>query len=71
MSVLAQSHKLDQGREFYDLILTITDRELQQIFEQDQEQYRRQETLRVPIPLPTPGIQNKQMAMSRLERTHM
>ncbi|MDK2744194.1 MAG: hypothetical protein H8K03_11720 [Nitrospira sp.] len=71
MSVLAQFHKLDQGREFYDLILTITDRELQQIFEQDQEQYRRQETLRVPIPLPTPGIQSKQMAMSRLERTHM
>ena len=71
MSVLAQSHKMYQGRELYDLILTMTDLELQHIFEQDQEHRRRQEELRIPIPLPDPGMQSKQTAMSRLEGAHM
>ena len=71
MSVLAQSHKMYQGRELYDLILTITDFDLQQRFEQEQEQRRRQEELKVPIPLPDSGIQNKQTAMSRMAATHM
>ena len=71
MSALAQSHKMYQGREFYDLILTITDLDLQHIFEHDQEHRRRQEELRFPIPLPESGIQSKQTAMPRLEGAHM
>jgi hypothetical protein len=63
-SVLTQTLKVKQGRELYDLVLTITDRELQQMFEKDQEQYRRQEMLRVPIPLPGAGMHNKQTAIS-------
>lgn len=55
-SVLAQSHKMyDDGRESYDLILTITDFDLQQMFEQEQRQRQHQEELKVPIPLPDPG----------------
>jgi hypothetical protein len=73
MSALAQSHKMYQGRELYDLILTITDLDLQHIFEQDQEHRRRQEELRLPIPLPESGIQSKQTATSplALEGAHM
>jgi len=71
MSVLAQFLKLSQGQERYDLVLTITDRDLQQMFEKDQEQRRREETLRIPIPLPGSRIQNKQTAMSRVEGTPM
>lgn len=71
MAVLAQAHKLDQGRELYDVSLTITDRELQQLFEKDQEESRRQEQLRVPIPLPAHGMQNKHMALSHVEGSHM
>ena len=71
MSVLTQSHKMYNGRELYDLILTITDFDLQQMFEREQERRRRQAELKVPIPLPDPGIQNRQTAMSRLAGTHM
>ena len=71
LSVLAQSHKLYQGQERYDLVLTITDRELQQMFEKDQEERRRQEALRIPIPLPGPGAHNKQTALSRIGNPSM
>jgi len=71
MSVLAQSHKMYEGRELYELVLTMTDLDLQHIFDQDQEHRRRQEELRVPIPLPDTGIQSKQTAMSHLEGAHM
>ena len=54
------------GQERYDLVLTITDRDLQRVFEKDQEQRRREEALRIPIPLPDSGIPNKQTAMSRV-----
>jgi hypothetical protein len=65
MSALAQSHKMHQGREHYDLILTITDLDLQHIFEQDQEHRRRQEELRVPIPLPDTGKQTGYVSFRR------
>ena len=71
MSVLAHSLKLSQGQERYDLVLTITDRDLQQMFEKDQEQRRREEALRIPIPLPGSGIPNKQTAMSYVEGAPM
>lgn len=71
MSVLTQSHKLYRGNERYDLMLTITDRDLQQRFEKDQEERRRQEALRIPIPLPGSGIHHKQTAMARAEGTSM
>jgi hypothetical protein len=63
-SVLTQTLKVNQGRELYDLVVTITDHALQQLLEKDQDQYRRQELLRVPIPLPAAGMDNKQTAMS-------
>src|SRR5512146_1712638 len=51
-SVLAESCKMRKGQEVYDLVLTMTDLELQQAYEQDQERRRRQQELRIPIPLP-------------------
>lgn len=63
-SVLTQTLKVNQGHALYDLVLTMTDRELQGMFEKNQEQDRRQELLRVPIPLPSAGMDNKQTAMS-------
>ena len=65
-SVLTQTLKVTQGRALYDLVLTMTDRELQQMFEKDQEQNRRQELLQVPIPLPGAGMHNKQTARADL-----
>jgi hypothetical protein len=59
MSVLAESHKMRQGREAYDLVLTMTDLDLQQAYEQDQERGRRQQESRIPIPLSEQVTQKK------------
>jgi hypothetical protein len=65
ISSLAESHKIiDDQRE---LILTITDLELQQAFEQDQEHRRRQRELSVPVPLVNNPVQNRQATISHSE----
>lgn len=63
MTSLAESRRiLDDKRE---LILTITDLDLQRAFEEDQAQRRRQQELRIPIPLPDHSVQNRQAAVPR------
>lgn len=64
-SVLAESRKLREGREVYDLVLTMTDLELQQAFEQDQERRRREQELRIPIPISDQGTQKRPAAEPR------
>ena len=50
ISVLAETRKLREGQEIHDLVLTITDRSLQEAFEQDEARRRRQQELSIPIP---------------------
>lgn len=65
MASLTESRKIFDDRR--ELILTITDRNLQQAFEEDQEHRRRQRELSIPVPTSDHVIQNRQAAMSRSE----
>lgn len=65
MARLTESRKIFDDRR--ELILTITDRNLQQAFEEDQEHRRRQRELSIPVPTSDHAIQNRQAAMSRSE----
>lgn len=65
MASLTESRKMFDDRR--ELILTITDRNLQQAFEEDQEHRRRQRELSIPVPTSDHVIQNRQAAMSRSE----
>lgn len=65
MSSLAEMRNIvDDTRK---LILTITDLNLEQAFEEDQAQRRRQRELSIPIPLPDHSIQNRQEVISGSE----
>ncbi|HSE57735.1 MAG TPA: hypothetical protein VLA99_03455 [Nitrospiraceae bacterium] len=48
---LAEVRKVREGTESYDLVLTMTDRALQEAYEREQEERRRRQLLGVPIPL--------------------
>ncbi|MEX5283240.1 MAG: hypothetical protein NW700_16915 [Nitrospiraceae bacterium] len=48
---LAEVRKVREGTESYDLVLTMTDRALQQAYEREQEQRRRRQLREIPIPL--------------------
>lgn len=54
VAVLTETRKFLEGEEVHDLVLKITDRALQEAYEQDQEGHRRQQELSVPIPLDQP-----------------
>ena len=65
MSSLAEMRNIvDDTRK---LILTITDLNLEQAFEEDQAQRRRQRELSIPIPLPDHSVQNRQEMISGSE----
>lgn len=63
MTSLAESRRiLDDKRE---LILTMTDLDLQRAFEEDLEERRRQQERKIPLPLPDPSGQNRQVAVPK------
>lgn len=62
--VLNESRKLFEGQDTHDLVLTITDRALQQAYEAEQAQQHRRRALRVPIPLTDTG-REKEHAQGR------
>jgi hypothetical protein len=49
--VLTEIHRLREGRDQFDLVLTMTDRQLAQEQEQEKEARLRQQERRVPIPV--------------------
>ncbi|HEX6725886.1 MAG TPA: hypothetical protein VF078_00945 [Nitrospira sp.] len=65
MARLTESRKIIDDRR--ELVLTITDLNLQQAFEEDQEHRRRQRELSIPIPLSDHSIQNRQAGISGSE----
>ena len=65
MSSLVDEHNVLEDRRALTLI--ITDVNLQQAFEQDQEHRRRQRELSIPIPLPDHSVQKRQAAISGSE----
>lgn len=67
MTSLIESHKITEDRG--ELMLTITDLDLQQAFEQDQEHRRRQGELSIPLPLPDQTIQKRQATILDHART--
>jgi hypothetical protein len=66
IAVLEESRMLREGREAHDLVVTVTDRRLQDSFEQDQERRRRQRELRIPIPLADQEIGRERTAAPRM-----
>lgn len=65
MTSLIESHKITEERG--EIMLTITDLDLQQAFEQDQEYRRRQGELSIPLPLPDQTIQKRQATILPLD----
>lgn len=53
--LLNESRKLFEGQDTHDLVLTITDRALQQAYEEEHAQQHRRRAFRVPIPLSDTG----------------
>ncbi len=66
MASLAESRRVIDNRR--DLLLTITDLDLQRAFEEDQEHRRRQQELRIPIPVPDTSAQNKQVSVPQSDQ---
>ena len=59
---LAEFRKMREGREYYELVLTMTDLALEQGREQAEEALLREKEMRVPIPLPDGQRTPKQSA---------
>jgi hypothetical protein len=66
MASLAESRRIIDNKR--DLLLTITDLDLQRAFEEDQEHRRRQQELRIPIPVPDTSAQNKQVSVPQSDQ---
>ncbi len=69
MAVLSEVRKIREDQEAYDVVLTLSDLALQQVYEQDQERRRREQELRIPIPLSEQATQEQRAGKPSLKGT--